>query len=222
MDKNSKIVVIEKDIKDTKDIFDDYHIHTNITDGLLSPKEIVMNAKKIGIKNIVITEHIRRISTYDWFKFRDDILDIKPNGINVTVGIETKVLNSKGDLDVSKDVLENVDIILGAVHGVQHVEWLLNSDCDIIAHPQITMDNVYRFLDCNKVLEINYKHPLGDNVICKLVENGNDCRNKNGRIEFSFGSDTHKLEDLRNGQKYFSEINKIYKIKNVKLNKIRK
>lgn len=197
MDKNSKIV------------FNDYHIHTNITDGLLFPKEIIIEAKKIGIKNIAFTEHIRRIPTYDWFKFRDEILNFKSKGMNIFVGIETKVLNSKGELDVGKDVLESADIVLGSVHGNQNVEFLLNSDCDIIAHPQITMTNIDKFLDCDKILEINFKHPLEDNLICKLVESK---KNK-----FSFGSDTHKLEDLKNSQKYFSELNKRYIIRKYKL-----
>jgi histidinol phosphatase-like PHP family hydrolase len=202
MDKNSKIV-------NNKIIFDDYHIHTNITDGSLFPKEIIMEAKKIGIKNIAFTEHIRKISTYDWFKFRDEVLNFKPKGINIAVGIETKVLNSEGELDASIDILESADIILGSVHGKQNVEYLLNSDCDIIAHPQITMTNIDKFLDCDKVLEINFKHQLEDNLIRKLIES-----RKN---RFSFGSDTHKLEDLENGQRYFSDLNKRYKIRKYKI-----
>lgn len=193
MDKNNKIV------------FDDYHIHTNITDGECSPLEIIEEAKKLGIKNIAFTEHVRKVLIYDWFKFRDSILDISPKGINVIIGIEAKVLNSEGKLDVSKDIFESADIVLGAVHGVQNIEWLLNSDCDIIAHPQITVLNIEKFIDGDKVLEINFKHPLKDNIIGKLVESR---KNK-----FSFGSDTHKLEDLENSQKYFFELNNRYKIR---------
>lgn len=197
MDKNSKIV------------FDDYHIHTNATDGDSTPMEIIETAKKIGIKNIAFTEHVRKVLTYDWFKFRDNILDIDPKGINVMIGIEAKVLNSEGKLDVSKDIFESADIVLGTVHGAQDVEWLLNSDCDIIAHPQLTSLNIDSFLDCNKVLEINFKHPLKDNIIGKLAESR---KNK-----FSFGSDTHKLEDLENSQKYFFELNNRYKIRKYKI-----
>lgn len=194
MDKNNKI------------IFDDCHIHTVITDGICTPEDIIEKSIKLGIENIAFTEHIRKVSTYNWFKFRDEILNFKSKGINIFVGIEAKVLNSEGELDVSRDVLESADIVLGSVHGSQNVEWLLESECDIIAHPQITTLNVEKFVDCDKILEINYKHPLKENIICKLIENKNN--------KFSFGSDTHKIEDLGNGQKYFSEINKKYKIRN--------
>lgn len=160
-------------------------------------------------KNIAFTEHIRRVPTYDWFEFRDKILDLRPKGINIAVGIETNVLNSKGKLDVSKEVLKEANIVLGSVHGTQNVEWLLNSECNIIAHPQLTSLNIDSFLDCDKVLEINFKHPLKDNIIGKLVESR---KNK-----FSFGSDTHKLEDLENSQKYFFELNNRYKIRKYKM-----
>lgn len=193
MDKNSKIV------------FDDYHIHTKVADGECAPEEIIETAKKLGIKNIAFTEHVRKILTYDWFKFRDEILNIEPKGIKVIIGIEAKVLNFKGDLDVNRDIIESADIVLGSVHGAQNVEWLLNSDCDIIAHPQLTSLNVDRFLDCDKIIELNLRHPLGDEIISKLIESK---KNK-----FSFGSDTHRIEDLQNGQKYFAKIDKTHKIK---------
>lgn len=193
MDKNCKIG------------FDDYHIHTKMTDGVCTPKEIIEEAIKLGMRNIAFTEHVREALTYNWFRFRDDILDLRLDGIKIWIGIEAKVLNPEGKLDVSKDVLESADIVLGTVHGAQRVEWLLNSDCDIIAHPQLDLLNVERFLGCDKILELNSRHPLDDEIISKLVE---DKKNR-----FSFGSDTHKIDDLRNGQKYFSDINRKYRIR---------
>lgn len=192
MDKNSKI------------IFDDYHIHTNITDGLCTFLQIIEEAKKIGIKKIAFTEHVREILTYDWFKFRDEILNTDLKGIKVIVGIETKILNHNGKLDCNKDIFDSADIVLGSVHGAQSVEWLLNSDCDIIAHPQINASNVEKFLDCNKIIELNSKYPLIDEIVTALIK---------GNSYFSFGSDTHAIQDLKNGQEYFSKIYNTYKIK---------
>lgn len=191
MDKNSSINI-------------DYHIHTKITDGLCSPVEIIDEVKKLGIKKIAFTEHVREKLTYDWFKFRDEILSINPRGIKIIIGIETKVLNSEGKLDVSKDIFECADIILGSIHGSQNIEWLLNSDCDIIAHPQFNSSNIEKFLNCNKAIELNPRYPLEDEIISKLVE----CKNN----KFSFGSDTHRIEDLKTGQTYFSTIDNRYKI----------
>jgi len=192
MDKNKKIV------------FDDYHIHTNITDGAVTAEKIIEEAKKLKIKTIVFTEHISLNPTYDWFKFREEIENLKIKVIKILVGIETKVLDPNGKLNVNKDILESADVVLGSVHGIGNVEWLLNSECDIIAHPQINSENFEKFIKCNKILELNPQHPLEHEIIGKLVT---ISKNK-----FSFGSNTHKLEDLEDGQKYFSKINQEFKI----------
>lgn len=191
--------------KDSKIVFDDYHIHTNVTDGMCTPQQIIEEAKKIGIKKVIFTEHVRETLTYDWFKFRDNILNLDIRGVKIMVGIEAKVLNSYGKLDSSKDVFKSADIVLGSVHGVGNVEWLLNSDCDIIAHPRLDLSNVEKFLDCGKIIELNAKYPLRDEIISILIGSKN---------KFSFGSDTHEIEDLNRGQIYFSDIDKRYKMKN--------
>jgi histidinol phosphatase-like PHP family hydrolase len=190
MDKNSEIGI------------NDYHIHTNVTEGKMSPEEIIRQAKAMKIKTIAFTEHISKEPTYDWFKFRKKIDNLNVNGIRILVGVEAKVLNRDGSLNVNDDILDAADIILGAVHGNGNAEWLLNSKCDIIAHPQINSKNIKNFINCNKVLEISSRHKLPFNILDKLIINTNNV--------FSFGSDTHMLEDFVNAQKYFRKIIKRY------------
>ena len=176
----------------------DYHIHTNITDGKMNMNKIIKKAKKLGIKKIAITEHISKKPTYNWFKFKDKIKKIKVKGIKILVGVEAKVLNGKGELNVSKLILKKADIILGAVHGKGRTEWLLNSKCDIIAHPQITSKNIKKFINCNKILEINSRYRLTKRILDRLIIGTNN--------KFSFGSDAHNINDLEKGQKYFKKI----------------
>lgn len=170
----------------------DYHIHTNQVDGTLAAEEIINMASKANIR-IAITEHIRRSPTYNWFEFRDSI---KRLDNNVLVGVEAKVLDSQGTLDVPDDVLCEADIVLGSVHSVGSVEWLLGSKCDVIAHPQITEVNVHLFKKCPKTLEINALHRLPLEVLDELVELNT----------FSFGSDTHSGADFYRGQDYFQAV----------------
>lgn len=174
----------------------DYHIHTNLTDGTLTPEQIISIANASDVK-IAITEHIHRQPTYDWFTLRDTIKHLDKN---VLVGVEAKVLDEAGTLDAPEDILREAELVLGSIHSIGKIEWLLNSTCDIIAHPQITQANVNLFRKCGKVLEVNSLHRLPWEMLDQLVE-GNT---------FSFGSDTHSPLDFYKGQVYFHEVNQRY------------
>lgn len=177
---------------------DDYHIHTKATDGTADPADIIKLAQVFKAQTIAFTEHISKKPTYDWFKLKEAICGLDWAGVNVLVGVEAKVLDASGALDVDAEVLASADLVLGACHGNGNVEWLLDSDCDIIAHPQITPSNVERFVDCKKILEINSKHRLPFEVLDRLV--------LEGRNIFCFGSDTHQISDFIAAQTYFSLI----------------
>ncbi|XHH07603.1 MAG: PHP domain-containing protein [Candidatus Bathyarchaeia archaeon] len=177
---------------------DDFHIHTKTTDGKADPAQIIKLAKQLNVKTIAFTEHISKTPTYDWFSFKEKILRLDSAGLRVLVGIEAKVLNESGELNVNGDVLGSADIVLGSCHGVGNVEWLLNSPCDVIAHPQIDPGNIEKFVDCDKVLEINSKHRLPFEVLDRLVL---DTKNV-----FSLGSDTHETADFVVAQTYFAEV----------------
>lgn len=180
----------------------DYHIHADVTDGNMKINEIIKECKKLGLKRIAITEHISKNPTYDWFNFRDNIKKIKVSGLKILVGVEAKVLNEKGELNVSERILKEADIVLGSVHGEGEIEWLLKSKCDIIAHPQINLNNVKKFINCGKVLEISAKYKLSKEILDKLTIGTKNV--------FSLGSDSHKLEDLKKGQEYFKKIFETY------------
>jgi histidinol phosphatase-like PHP family hydrolase len=181
---------------------DDYHIHTKATDGNADPAEVIKLARELKVETIAFTEHISKNPTYDWFKLRDAIYGLDCVGVNVLVGVEAKVLNASGDLNVDGEVFASADLVLGACHGDCRVEWLLESECDIIAHPQITLANVERFVDCKKVLEINSKHRLPYEILDKLVLDSSNV--------FSFGSDTHQTDDFVAAQNYFALVLKRY------------
>ncbi len=190
----------------------DLHIHTNITDAEITANQVIDAAIDLGLETIAFTEHIDKNPTYDWYKFADNIRRIKQKKLNILIGTEAKVLDENGTLNIPDNILKDSDIVLGAVHGAGDVIWLLKSKCDIIAHPPINKKNLSQFLNCKKILEINPKdkYRLEDKILKKLIESG--------RI-FSFGSNTHLLTDIKEGQEYFSNIfNKYPNIKVIGIN----
>ena len=58
----------------------DLHIHSNYSDGSMTPEEIIKNAIDLGIKSISITDHDSIASQY--------IAEKEYNDINVISGIE--------------------------------------------------------------------------------------------------------------------------------------
>lgn len=171
----------------------DYHIHTNLTDGQMSVEQIIGLARDLGVEQIAITEHICRQPTYDWFKLRDTVKHLDKTAL---AGVEAKVLDRDGTLDCPENILKEADLVLGSVHGIGNVEWLLKSRCDVIAHPDINPANIRLFRRCRKVLEINSKHRLPLQMLDGLV----------GSNMFSFGSDAHSRAEFSEGQVYFQEI----------------
>lgn len=96
----------------------DFQIHTNWTDGSNSSAEIISEAEKKGLNAIAFTEHIRVGSTY-FGGFYDEINDLRKNAqVKVYIGIEAKVIDENGNIDVSPANYSKAEIVLGSVHRV--------------------------------------------------------------------------------------------------------
>jgi len=100
----------------SKDINFDFHMHTNFTDGRSSPEEMVARAVELELSAITFSEHVNRTS--DWFDgFRERIQSVKSNSaLRVFVGLETKINNFMGEMDVSAALIKNADLVVGVVH----------------------------------------------------------------------------------------------------------
>ncbi|WP_457663037.1 PHP domain-containing protein [Sinorhizobium medicae] len=92
-------------------------VHTSWTDGQATALEILQTAKERGLAALAFTEHVREDTT--WFpRFRDEVFSAARgfDDISVYVGCETKAMDEDGRLDVSQDILDRCDIVLGVVH----------------------------------------------------------------------------------------------------------
>ena len=93
----------------------DLHVHTSRTDGENTTVEMVEAARRCGLSEIAVTDHVRRSS--DWFA--DHARDIRAQSsadLAVAVGLETKILDADGTLDATPEMLAEADLVLGSVH----------------------------------------------------------------------------------------------------------
>ncbi|HKF03424.1 MAG TPA: DNA polymerase/3'-5' exonuclease PolX [Candidatus Sulfotelmatobacter sp.] len=162
-----------------EDLQGDVHMHTVETDGKNTIGEMVEAAKGHGYKYMAITDHSKNLAFANGLDDKRAIEHIqrireaakKFDGITVFAGIEVDIL-ADGDLDLSDDVLAQMDVVIASVHSVFNQEpakmtdrllkAIGNPNTSIIGHPtgriQLRRDG-YQF-DMHAVLTAAAKHKV--------------------------------------------------------------
>jgi DNA polymerase (family 10) len=103
------------------DLKGDLHCHSKWTDGHHSVEEMARAAKARGLSYLAVTDHSRRLTVargLDPERLRKQIDEIGRTavpGITLLKGIEVDILDD-GTLDLPDAVLEELDIVIAAVH----------------------------------------------------------------------------------------------------------
>jgi DNA polymerase (family 10) len=140
-------------------------MHTVETDGRNTIEEMAEAAKARGYKYMAITDHSKNLAFANGLDDKRAVEHIrrireandKIDGVTIFAGIEVDIL-ADGDLDLSDDVLAQMDVVIASVHSVfnqepeKMTERLLkavgNPNTSIIGHPtgrlQLRRD-AYRF-----------------------------------------------------------------------------
>jgi putative hydrolase len=96
----------------------DYHIHTTFTDGSSTIEEYIQTGINCRLQAIVFTEHVRKTSPW-YLEFVETIETLRgsyKNNLDIFHGIETKILNTDGELDATDEMLDTAELVLGSVH----------------------------------------------------------------------------------------------------------
>ncbi|MFH1441044.1 MAG: PHP domain-containing protein [Candidatus Omnitrophota bacterium] len=102
---------------DSNYIYTDKHIHSNWVDGEAGISQIIAVAERIkGLKQIAFTEHVRRESRFVNKYLREIKKFKKGSSIEVLSGLEARIANFQGDIDVAADMLQNANIRIASVH----------------------------------------------------------------------------------------------------------
>ena len=161
------------------DLQGDVHMHTVETDGKNTIEEMAEAAKARGYKYMAITDHSKNLAFANGLDDKRAIAHIqriraanaKIDGITIFAGIEVDIL-ADGDLDLSDDVLAQMDLVIASVHSVFNQEpakmtdrllkAIANPNTSIIGHPtgrlQLRRD-AYHF-DMDAVLTSAAKHKV--------------------------------------------------------------
>jgi len=167
-----------------KDISGDVHMHTVETDGRNTIEEMALAARDRGYKYMAITDHSKNLAFANGLDDKRAVEHIariraaneKLEGIRIFAGIEVDILPD-GELDLSDDVLAQMDVVIASVHSQFNQEppkmtdRLLravgNPNISILGHPTgrlllrrdaygFDLDSVLRLAAQNKVaMELN-------------------------------------------------------------------
>jgi DNA polymerase (family 10) len=134
------------------DLQGDVHMHTVETDGKNTIAEMAEGAKARGYKYIAITDHSKNLAFANGLDDKRAVEHIQRireagkqiDGITIFAGIEVDIL-AEGDLDLSDDVLAQMDIVIASVHSAMNqdsakmterlIKAIENPNTSIIGHP---------------------------------------------------------------------------------------
>ncbi len=162
-----------------EDIRGDVHMHTVETDGKNTIEEMAKAARARGYQYMAITDHSKNLAFANGLDDQRAIAHIarireagkKVDGITIFAGIEVDIL-ADGDLDLSDDVLAQMDIVIASVHSVFNQESakmtdrllkaISNPNTSLLGHPTGRMQlrrDAYPF-DMHAILTAAAKHKV--------------------------------------------------------------
>jgi putative hydrolase len=94
---------------------EDFHVHSTFSDGASTLAENVRAARERGLRTLCLVDHVRRDT--GWLpEFTAAVAPLRrPPGLRVLAGVEAKILDASGRLDLPPD-LDGVDLVLIADH----------------------------------------------------------------------------------------------------------
>jgi len=162
-----------------KDLQGDVHMHTIETDGRNTIDEMAEAARERGYKYMAITDHSKNLAFANGLDDKRAVEHItrireaakKFEGITIFAGIEVDILPD-GDLDLSDEVLAQMDIVIASVHSVFNqepakmtdrlIKAISNPNTSLIGHPTgriLLRRDSYAF-DMHTVLTEAVKHKV--------------------------------------------------------------
>lgn len=200
------------------DILGDLQMHSNWSDGQNTIEEMATAAKKLSYGYICITDHAGSLAIAHGLdekrieKQSKEIVKIskKIQLIKILHGIETNIKND-GTLDVSNNVLKNLDVVVAGVHSgfkKDNTERIMkameNENVDIVVHPTGRIINQRKEygIDIHKI--IDKAKETGTVLEISASPLRLDLNDVNARIAIEHGcklainTDAHAAEQLNN------------------------
>lgn len=202
-----------------KDIKGDLHIHSRWSDATMDFEDIFQKAKEYNYEYVAISDHSTSNiygNGLDVKKLLDKIKDVRELNLNAReveflVGSEVEIRENK-KLDYEEDILEKIDIAIGAMHSgfansarenTQRVLGALkHKKIDFIAHPTgvVFGNRAPLFIDMDKLIDGAFKNNKALEINSYFLRLDLDEKNvrkaKEKGIKIVINTDSHRLNNI--------------------------
>jgi DNA polymerase (family 10) len=200
------------DLVETEQVKGDLQMHTEYSDGRVSVREMAEKAEELGYEYILVTDHgpslqiANGVSEAELEEQKEEIEEVNEDlDVEVLQGAEANI--SRKGLDLSSEVLEELDLVVASLHNKieNPTEAIINAmkeyPVDIIAHPLNRKINSREPIDLdlekivetaqeeNVALEIN-SQPARLDLPWKKVKQYRDS------IKFVISTDAHSASEM--------------------------
>lgn len=113
----------------------EYHAHSTFSDGHASLVQVTEVARQLGITRLIFTEHTEPELTRGkgWFRqyvegiraLRQDLAS-QDAPLEIGIGLEVPVVDARGSLGMTEEMVAETEFILGAVHAYPGVGWAMD------------------------------------------------------------------------------------------------
>jgi putative hydrolase len=95
---------------------EDHHVHSTFSDGRSTLEENIAQAERIGLARLGCVDHVRADTSYHP-DYAAAVRALRSTtAVSLSIGIEAKILDADGRLDLPSAHLETIDVIYAADH----------------------------------------------------------------------------------------------------------
>ena len=193
----------------------DYHTHTKYSDGRGTVEDNVRAARDKGLQEIGITDHgpnnigvgVKSSGKYLEIKEEARIINQRYNDIKILVGAEADIISMDGEIDVSREVIRQLDLLIVGLHPYVIPETPGDAAGFVLANQvskissavreKVIVSNTKALKECiNKYRVDIVSHPdLQMHV--DIGELASECLNRNVALEINTGHHYNKENLIR-------------------------
>jgi DNA polymerase (family 10) len=201
------------DLVEKDEIKGDLQMHTDYSDGRNTIREMAEKAEELGYEYILVTDHgsslqiASGVDEEELEEQREEIDEVNQElDVEVLQGVEANI-DDNGQLDISKEKLEELDLIVAALHNkIENptesiVKTLKEYPVDILAHPlnRKVSSREPLDVDLDKIVEVAAEENIAleiNSQPARLDLPWRDVKEYRDKVDYVVSTDAHSPSEI--------------------------
>ena len=201
------------DLVEEDEIKGDLQMHTDISDGRNTVREMAEKAEELGYEYILVTDHghslqiASGVDEEELEEQREEVDEVNQEfDVEVLQGVEANI-DDNGELDISNEKLEELDLVVAALHNkIENptesiVKALKEYPVDILAHPlnRKVSSREPLDIDLDKIVEVAVEENVAleiNSQPARLDLPWRDVKEYRDKVDYVVSTDAHSPSEL--------------------------